>query len=244
MLDCSIVNRAIGKFEGCEPTQEGFRVMTHCLFPSFEQVAVFVVKHGEGLIVHDGGGAARAAWMHGAEPKSLKRSLSNAAASFGCVVRDHTITIDAASEEWLWAAVASVANAASDAARASVGRVRQTTEETLIRKTKAILDAAKWKPTTKLDAQYPGRSGKMHTFDLLIERNSEMALMDAVVSHPNSIAAKYVAFSDTETRPGLYKYALYDNDLSAEDKTLLSNVADLVAFKAISGTDGRFLLDG
>lgn len=244
MLDCSAIDQAMGKYEGCERTQEGLRVMTHCLYPSFDQVAVFVVKRGDDLVVHDGGGAARVSWLHGAEPNALKRILNTSAASFGCEVREQTILTIAVSEDWLWAAVASVANAASDAARASVGRVRQTTEESLIRKTKAILDSARWGPETKLDAQYPGASGKIHTFDLLIQHEKQVALMDAVVSHPNSIAAKYLAFSDTETRPGLHKYALYDNELSAEDKTLLSNVADLIAFEAISGTDGRFLLNG
>jgi len=242
MLDCSAIDQVMGKYEGCDHTDDGLRVRTHCLYPSFEQVEVFVVRHGEGFIVHDGAGAAGAAWLHGAEAKALARSLKTAAASFGCSVKDHTIKTIAPSDEWLWAAVASVANAASDAARASVGRIRQTEEENLIRKTKAILDSARWRPETRLDAQYPGQSGKIHTFDLMIEHEKQTALMDAVVSHPNSIAAKYLAFSDTESRPGLYKYALYDNNLAPEDKALLSNVSDLVAFNAISGTDGRFLL--
>lgn len=244
MLDCATVDQAIGRYEGCAPTEDGLRIMTHCLYPSFEQVAVFVVGKGDDLIVHDGAGAARSAWLHGSEPRAVSRSLTNAAASFGCEVKDHTILTRAASVDWLWAAIASVANASSDAARASAGRIRQTAEETLIRKTKAILDSASWKPGTKLDAQYPGESGKIHTFDLMIEHGTEIALMDAVVSHPNSIAAKYLAFSDTEKRRGLYKYALYDNDLAPEDKTLLSNVADLIAYQAILGTDGRFLLHG
>jgi hypothetical protein len=244
MLDCAVVDQAFSKYEGCAQTDEGLRVMTHCLYPSFEQVAVFIVSKGDGLIVHDGAGAARSAWLHGSEPKSVSRSLMSAAAAFGCDVKDRTIMTQAASVDWLWAAIASVANASSDAARASAGRIRQTAEETLIRKTKAILDSAAWNPGTKLDAQYPGESGKMHTFDLMIEHGGEIALMDAVVSHPNSIAAKYLAFSDTEKRRGLYKYALYDNDLAPEDKTLLSNVADLVAYQAIVGTNGRFLLHG
>lgn len=109
----------------------------------------------------------------------------------------------AVSVDWLWAAIASVANASSGAARTSAGRIRQTAEETLIRKTKAILDSAYWNPITKRDAQIPGGSGKIHTFDLMIEHDSQTALMDAVVPHPNSIAAKYLAFSDTENRRGL-----------------------------------------
>ncbi|GGD44003.1 hypothetical protein GCM10011358_29690 [Sinisalibacter lacisalsi] len=146
------------------------------------------------------------------------------------------------SGDWLWSAVASVANAAADAARAAVGRVGATRESNLIGRTKAILDKAQWKPKTSRDFKYPGKSGKIHTFDLSIESDHKLALVDAVVAHPGSIAAKYLAFSDTESRPGLFKYALYENELAPEDKALLSNVADLISYKAISGTNGEFLL--
>ncbi|MHC0054810.1 hypothetical protein [Actibacterium sp. D379-3] len=244
MLDCSFVNSKLDQFATCERTEDGIKVATHCMYPSFDQVEVFVVGVGDGFIVHDGGGAGRIAWMHGIDAPAFNRSVAQIATAFGCefVKVRQQIRASASSEAWLWSAVVSVANASADASRAVIYRARKTREYGLIQKTKAILDRAKWKPETKLEAQYPGKSGKTHTFDLAVESNNKTALIDAVVSHPNSIAAKYLAFSDTETRPGLYKYALYENDLTQEDKALISNVADLINFNAISGTDGKFLL--
>lgn len=242
MLDCAVVHAAMDRFEACARTSEGLRVTTHCLYPAFEQVEVFVVGHGDGFIVHDGGGAARTAWLHGAADRAVNGSLTAAAAGFGCEVKDRSIRVEAASADWLWSAIAAVANASSDAARASVGRVRLTKEVGLIAKTKAILDAARWKPQTKLSVPMTGRSGKVHTFDLAVEHEGRLALIDAVVPHPASIAAKFMSFADTESQDRLYKYALYDGDLSSEDKTLISGVAELVSFKAIQGGDGRFLV--
>lgn len=244
MLDCNFVNSKLDQFATCERTEDGIKVSTHCMYPSFDQVDVFVVGVGDGFIVHDGGGAGRMAWMHGVDASTFNRSVSQVATAFGCefMKNGQQIRASASEEAWLWATIVSVANASADASRAVISRARKTREYGLIQKTKAILDRAKWKPSTKLEAHYPGKSGKIHTFDLAVESDKKIALIDAVTSHPNSIAAKYVAFSDTETRPGLYKYALYENDLTQEDKALLSNVADLINFNAISGTDGKFLI--
>lgn len=242
MLDCLTIKDAAGRYDGCERTSEGLRIKTDCLFPSFEQVSVFVVGNGDGFIVHDGGGAAQSAWMHGVDSRALSHSLANAAQTFGCEYKDSKLVAEAQSSEWLWAAIATVANAAADAARGAVGRVRAIKEDDLISKTKAILDRAAWSPKTTRDFKQVGESGKVHTFDLSVEAGRSLALIDAVVAHPGSIAAKYLAFSDTPRRSGLFKYALYDGQLAQEDKTILSNVADLIAYKAIVGTDGKFLI--
>ena len=79
-------------------------------------------------------------------------------------------------------------------------------------------------------------------FDLAVFSGGQTALIDAVVAHPNSIAAKYLALSDAEMQPGLFKYALYEGELEQHEKALLSNVADLINFKSLSGTNGKFLL--
>lgn len=243
MLDCKFVNSKLDQFSMCERTEDGIKVATHCLYPSFDQVEVFIVGCGDGFIVHDGGGAARIAWMHGIDALTFGRSAAQAAAAFGSdfVKNGNQIRTQASSEEWLWASVVSVANASANAARDLLVRARKSKELGLIQRTKAILDGASWKSETKLDVQLSGKSGKTHTFDLSVETENKTALIDAVVSHPNSIAAKYLAFSDTENRPGLYKYALYDNDLTQEDKALISNVADLVSFNSLSKSGGSFL---
>ena len=242
MLDCEAILSALRPFESCVRTQDGLRVSTHCLYPSFEQVFVYVVGLGDGFIVHDGGGAAREAWVHGAEPRTVFAASRASAAAFGCEVVSDQIRVVVPSIEWLWSAHVSVANATSDAARAAVGKSRMTKEESLIRRAKAAFDSAVWKPETKLEYKYVGKSGKVHTFDLAVQSGARIALVDAVIAHPNSIASKYLAFSDTEASSGVYKYALYDGELSSEDKSLLSNVADLINIRSIVGADASFML--
>ena len=242
MLDCAAIGSELRTFDACESTESGTRVSTHCLYPSFDPVSVFVVERGGEFVVHDDGGAARISWAHGVGHAAVTKSLDASARAFGCEVADSHIRVTAMAREWLWAAIASVANASADAARAAVGRSRASKEESLIARTKAVLDRAVWKPDTKLGFPYHGNSGKLYTFDLSIQYDGSLALIDAVVQHQNSIAAKYLAFSDTETRPGLYKYALHEGELSQEDRALLANVADLVSFQSIERTNGRNLI--
>lgn len=242
MLDCEAVHAAMRRFESCSRTQDGLRVSTHCLYPSFEQVFVFVVGVGDGFIVHDGGGASKEAWVHGAEQRTISAVSRASAAAFGCEVVTDQITLSVPSMEWIWSGVVAVANASSDAARAAVGKVRMTKEESLIHRAKAVFDAAAWRPETRLEYKFTGKSGKVHTFDLAVQSGEKVALVEAVVPHPNSIASKYLAFSDTEAITGVFKYALYEGELSTEDKSLLSNVADLVNIRSIVGTDARFIL--
>ena len=96
--------------------------------------------------------------------------------------------------------------------------------------------------TVKLDMrksfEYLGESGKSYRFDLAAFRNDDLALVEAVVPYQNLIAAKYMAFADTETRSGLFKYAIYERDLSQEDRALLSNVADVVSFTSFVKAGG------
>lgn len=243
MLDCSTVYKALRRNDSCERTPEGLRLGTDCLYPSFEQVFVFVVGFGDELIVHDGGGAARCAFDHGVEQRTFSGIVRSSAGAFDCTVEDGHITCRVPNMDWLWAAVASVGNASADAARTSVGKIRMNKEQSLIAKMKSILDNADWRPRTKLSAPYVGKSGKTHTFDLLVAHNESVALIDAVVSHPTSIAAKFLAFSDTESRLGLYKFAVFDSELSSEDKALISNVADLVPFNQFQSSAKNILIN-
>ncbi|KIN75514.1 hypothetical protein Z949_144 [Sulfitobacter guttiformis KCTC 32187] len=242
MLDCDMIHTKMSEFASCEPTANGLLVSTHCLYPSFEAVNVFVVGYGDGFIVHDNAEAARLVWMYGIDERSFKRTASHSANAFDCKMEGAQIQCEAPSSDWLWAAIASVANASSDAARAAVGKARVSTEVSLIQKAKAIFDGAAWNPETKLDFPFPGSSGKVHSFDLAIFSGGKTALVDAVTPHHNSIAAKYLAFSDTPNQPGIYKYALYDVELDQQDKALMSNVADLISYKSLEGTNGKFLI--
>ncbi len=52
-MTCEDILAALAGEATCEQTPSGMRVETHCLYPSFDPVDVFVVRHGEGFIVTD-----------------------------------------------------------------------------------------------------------------------------------------------------------------------------------------------
>lgn len=242
MLDCAYINNTLSEFGSCEKTEHGWRVTTHCLYPSFEQVSVFVRGYGDGFVITDAGGAITNVWHHGIDHSHAQRAMIKAAESFGCEYLRKEISLSVKTDEWLYSGIVSVANASSEAARAVVSKTRIANESGLIQKTKRFLEGLSWQPETKLEHAIHGSSGKLHTFDLAVFHNDSTGLIDAVVPHANSIAAKYLAFADTESRAGLYKYAIFDTELTSEDKSLISDVADLVSYENVIGTDGKFLL--
>lgn len=243
MLDCSRISDVMAGYYQCESTDTGARISTHCMYPSFEQVSVFIVNFGDDIVVHDGGGAMRSAWDHGRNNRSVTRVFSSSAASFGCEFSNGQFQVSVPSEDWLFGAVATIANASSDAARAVTGKARVSREDNIIAKAKDVFDKAHWGAQTKLEHAHVGDSGKMHSFDLAVFHEKSVALIDAVVPHPNSIASKYLAFSDSGNHPNIFKYAVIDGDLPSADKSLISNVADVISINSIVGTDGRYLLE-
>src|SRR4051794_27825100 len=119
---CDDIKAALSAFEACTETDEGSRVTTHCLYPSFDQVNVFVVRIGEGFRIHDGGGAVRSAWLHGREESLVSRMLTKQATRYQIRVQDDSLIADAPSIEWLASAVLAVANASAAAAHAALDR--------------------------------------------------------------------------------------------------------------------------
>ena len=238
MFDLNTIQHSIAQSTEAQMTDRGVRIRTHCLYPSFDPVDVFVVGYAEGAIVHDDGGAAKSSWVHGVSAAKLKPS----AQLFGCETKDGQISQKISSLDWLWAAIAAVANASAHAAQLAVGKSAMTKEDVLITKTKTILDQTAKKDTIKRRLSLPGESGKIHEFELSVRTSTSLVLIDSVSPHHVSIAAKYMAFSDVKARPGLYKYAVYETDLPQEDKTLLSTVADLIPFHKISETGGKQIL--
>lgn len=229
-------------YDSCVDTSDGTRVPTHCLYPSFEVVNVFVVKHGDGYIIHDGGGAAGCAWAHGRDEDYTARFLKAAALRFACEVQGKVITANVETSDWLQSAIVSVANAASDAASAAVGKSMQSTKEKLATQIQRILERSPRHIQLDQGVEIQGKSGKTHTFDLAIRLPKKIVLIDTVVPHPASIAAKYVAFSDTGRTEAREKFAVYDRELERSDKVLLGNVADLVHFSKVKSSHGEVFL--
>ena len=53
------VRASLTKFSAPFDTDEGVRLETHCLYPSFDPVIIYVAKVGDGYKVSDGAGALR-----------------------------------------------------------------------------------------------------------------------------------------------------------------------------------------
>lgn len=242
MIDCSTIMEVLQEVGGCEQTPNGLRVRTHCLYPSFERVSAFVRSSGDGFEVTDGGEAMSIAWLHGRDHAHAARRLKQAALHYGCEFTNDALFLRAPSIEWLSQALVAVANAAAEGANSSVESVGASSELSLVSKIRSTLEASPIGFSARLEHATVGKSGKLHRHDLLVDYNQEQILIDVVVPHHNSVAAKYLALSDTLDAKGLWKYAVFDRELDRADKALLANVADVIPFKAIAETSGRALL--
>lgn len=242
MLDCAVIESLSKRYEVCEQTADGLRLPTQCMYPSFEPVEVFVLRHGDGYIVHDNANAGRLAWTYGIDDRAFAVPVKKAASEFGCDVELGKIICKIESFDWLWSAIIGVANASSDAARAAVGNARAPKEVGIIQRARAVVDKSVAGVETRLQYPLHGASGKVHKFDMAVLGKGSIAVVEAVVAHPGSVAAKYLALSDTPSQPNLHKFAIYDSDLTQEDKALISNVADLVTLDAVLRTQGHALM--
>jgi hypothetical protein len=229
MLDCTKLSDDLGPFKGCMQTAEGLRVATDCLLPSFEQVHVYVVSFGGGYIVHDGAAAARSAWAHGVDHQAISADIAFAARAFSCSVKDNQISLTAASRDWLWSAIASVANASAEAARRSVGKAKPVKERSLIGRARRAIENGT--PSASVLSEYPiaGSSGRQYKVDLGVVRREHLSLVEAVSAHPTSVAFKHQAFSDIDLGRRGNKFIVHSDDLGSADRVLLSNVADLIS---------------
>jgi hypothetical protein len=235
-MSCDQIKEALAGCLVFEPTEDGCRISTACLYPSFERVEVYVTRFGEGFIVHDAGGAYRSAWSHGRDEALIRKILSREASRFHLRLENFVLGTEAISAEWLPAAVLSVANASAQSANSIVERVTAAAEAALSDKMFEKLKAVVPEPQIKRAFPVLGKSGKEHRFDIVVQHHGEqLLLLDAVSPHHSSVAHKYVAFSDTkahynETVEG---FAVYERPLAEDDASLLLQVAQLVPIVAL-----------
>lgn len=233
---CEDVRAAMGAGEVCEETELGARVATHCLYPSFSPVHVYVSKLGHGYRVTDAGGAVRSAWNHGREEVHSGRFLSREAARYHLKVSGTALIADAPSLEWLRAAVLAVANASASVAHAAVGKAAAAAEKVLRDRIYDALSHTAPAADIRSDVEVVGASGDKRHFDYGVRTDDgHTLLLSAVAPHHSSIYAKYVAFADTkELDEGLARFAVYDRPLDSGDVSLMMQVADLVPINALS----------
>jgi hypothetical protein len=234
-MPCQDLRAALEPYAECSETENGSRLRTHCLYPSFDPVHVFVVRFGDGFKVHDGGGAYRSAWDHGRDAGMARRAINRQAAAFGIGVgTDDALVADVETKDWLVSAILAVANASAGAAHAVFQHVSAASEEMLKERIFAIL--ASVVPPSSIAKEYAliGKSGKHHHFDYAVQTVEEQPLLlNAVTPHHVSISSKYVAFSDTHESPAIGRFAVHERPLDADDMALLQQVADIVPYTSL-----------
>ncbi len=239
-MSCKHIQKALAILPGCVETESGSRFTTHCLYPSFETVSVYVVRFGDGFNVHDDGGAVRSIWDHAGEISIAKQAMAHQAALYGLKVIENKIVAGVPSIDWLFAGIVSVANASAAAAYEAIGsdHTPSVRENDLKEQIYSVLKETVSEIKIAKDYTLAGNSGKKHRFDFAVQRPSDgWLLMDAISPHHVSIAAKFLAFSDIQSIDGGIggRLAVYDKSrpLHTEDEALIQTVADLVPVSAL-----------
>lgn len=232
-MTCNVVASALAGFRRCEQTADGARIATHCLYPSSESVHVYVVKMGDTFLVHDGGDSFRVAWSHGRDEPVINKALERAAERFHVHAIGHQLRIKDIPPDWLISAILAIANAASQAAFAAVERMNASNEIALVKQIDSFLSERFTHNQIARELTLTGKSGGKRRFDFAIRRDGNYDfLINAITPHHASIAAKYVAFSDS-AMPREKKLAVFGKPLDTDDTALLKEVADVLPLTAL-----------
>ncbi|WP_267358617.1 MULTISPECIES: hypothetical protein [unclassified Methylobacterium] len=254
MLRCSDLEAVIRNLHSCREVNGEARVTTHCLYPSFEPVVVSISRFGDGFHVHDDGGSCRESWLNGRDDPAISRLVLKEAEKLQVKFKKGVIFGNARTVDWLPSVVLAVANASAGAAAALLEQNIQSTETDL--KSEIYRSLSVTLPNFNVKKYFPirGKSGKEYDFDFgVFGNNSTILLVNAVIPHPNSIASKYLAFSDASETVDheatamvldrrYHRFAVYDRPLAPDDASLMRQVSDLVPISALSqGAHRAFL---
>lgn len=245
---CEDVRAAMGSGEVCEETDAGARVVTHCLYPSFEPVELFVTKIGEGYRVTDGGRAVRSVWNHGRPEKMADRLLDREAARYHLKVSGSALVAEVPSISWLRAAILATANGSAAVAHAAVAKVAAASESVLKERIFIALSGLVRPESIGADYEIVGTSGDTRTFDYGVKPDDTDTLLvvSAVAPHHSSVYAKYAAFGDTQgLGPSLSRFAVFGKPLATGDVSLMLQVTDdLMPIAALNPKARRALASG
>ena len=238
---CDIILVSTSSFWACKETENGARIRTTCVFPSFEPVFVYVAKLGEGFVVHDAGETVAVIMAHGQDGDAAKRVICSECKRYDVAFGERRISLKIDASEWLETAIVAVANTAAAAARNALKDNRKKTERDLADVIYELLEPRLAKGMVTKGFPYLGESGRRYRFDLAVQGKDHLTLIETVTPHAISVNSKYVALADVPSEAAVRKIVAHNNDLSQEDILLLQNVAtvagpngvlDLVAGRA------------
>lgn len=222
---CDIILASTLSLWACKETENGARIRTTCVFPSFEPVFVYVAKLGEGFVVHDAGETVAVIMAHGQDGDAAKRVIRSECKRYDVAFGERRISLKIDASEWLETAIVAVANTAAAAARNALKDNNKKTELDLADVIYELLEPRLAKGTVTKGFPYFGESGRRYRFDLAVQGKDHLTLIETVTPHVISVNSKYVALADVPSEAAVRKIVAHNNDLSQEDILLLQNVA-------------------
>ena len=228
------IERAMRDFVSVETIDNGFRVTTHCMYPSNGLVRVVLRGGHETIMATDDGeavGEALAAGLVLENPDNMLRYLfrnQGLSISSGIIYSPRMPLIDAP------VAVVQVANAAKEAAHWLYQHVRVKRNLDFTKLLAEYLEAT-FVERLSHKRKIIGKSNKPHKFDNVVSFPSgDILIVDPVKNKSSSINARVVANLDVRSLddPKIHQRIVYDDedDWSAANLNLLQVGATVVPF--------------
>lgn len=228
-MNCHEIDSLLTRIPRCEPTSQGVRLLTDCLYPSSDPVWIYIEAKSKGYRVSDRGGALQSSLKHGC---TALHSFDTACRKFSVDYREGEFVAEPDDADWLWPAIAAVSNASSMAARDSLENAMSKTEKSL---KAAIFEALKSVvPESKIARRYEyiGQSGHVWPLDFAVKAN-KLVLFKAVVQNGNSINSNYATFGDIGDHEAVQKFCVFDVELLPDASALLRQVASITPVHAV-----------
>lgn len=236
-MNCEFLHSLMSQHDACEVTERGVRFETHCYYPSFDRVAVYVSQHGQGYRITDGGEAAKSAFMHGRDDHAFDSSLKKACLRYGTEPIEGALVAEVENADWLFSAILAVANGAAQAAAETSNRVAVRKTKELREKIHAALVEVVPPHTLATEYMHRGKSGRLWRIDYAVVEERTPLLVKAITPDINSINSNYTTFDDIYEAEQNHarRFSVHDKQLTNEDRSLMLRVAELVPLSALAG---------
>jgi len=230
-MNCADLDSLLTRTPHCVEVEGGVRFATHCLYPSSDQVHVFIGQRHGAYRVTDGGGAWRSAQRMGRASESM---FERACKRYSVKAKDGMILAETPNSDWLYPAALAVANASTMAARCAL-ESDERAEKSLNSAIFETLSRQVPKHRIARNYEYRGRSGHMWSIDFAVLR-SEITLVKSVTQNGNSINSNYATFGDIGDKEEVVKLSVFDAKLKQDSEALIRQVATLLPISALEFT--------
>lgn len=230
-MNCTDLDSLLTRTPHCVEVEGGVRFVTHCLYPSSDQVHVFIGARREGYRVTDGGGAWRSAQMAGRATEGI---FERAIKRHSVQVEGGIILAEVPNDGWLYPAALAVANASAMAARAAI-EASDRNEKSLNTEIFGVLSRHIAKHRIARNYEYRGRSGHVWLIDFAVTQE-KMMLVKSVSQNGNSINSNYATYGDIGDKPDLMKLSVFQGELKQDSAALIRQVSSLVPISALEFT--------